>query len=106
MRKKSNTIEPFLPGAGRPRRVTERSQTSVAASENGAGLAGSTTRPDARSPKSLMKTSELETPVYFQHCPMANDGQGADWLSKESGIKNPYFGSMMLTCGKTVETLK
>jgi methyl-accepting chemotaxis protein len=59
MRKKSNTIEPFLPGAGRPRRVTERSQTSVAASENGAGLAGSTTRPDARSPKSLMKTSAL-----------------------------------------------
>ena len=55
---------------------------------------------------SLMKTSDLETPVYFQHCPMANDGKGADWLSKESGIKNPYYGSMMLTCGKTVETLK
>jgi len=55
---------------------------------------------------SLMKTSLLEAPVYFQHCPMANDGQGADWLSKESGIKNPYFGSMMLSCGKTVETLQ
>lgn len=55
---------------------------------------------------SLMKTSKLETPVYFQHCPMANDGKGADWLSKESGIKNPYYGSRMLTCGKTVETLQ
>jgi copper chaperone CopZ len=54
----------------------------------------------------LIKTSTLETPVYFQHCPMANDGKGADWLSKESGIKNPYYGSMMLTCGRTVETLQ
>jgi hypothetical protein len=54
----------------------------------------------------LMKSSDLETPVYWQHCPMANDGKGADWLSKEIGIKNPYYGSMMLTCGKTVETLK
>jgi methyl-accepting chemotaxis protein len=59
MRKKSNTIEPFVPGTGRPHTVSERSQASVAASENGAGLAGSTTRPDARSPKSLMKTSAL-----------------------------------------------
>jgi hypothetical protein len=53
----------------------------------------------------LMKSSDLETPVYYQHCPMANDGKGADWLSKEKGIKNPYYGSMMLTCGKVVETL-
>jgi hypothetical protein len=37
---------------------------------------------------------------------MANDGKGADWLSKENAVKNPYYGSMMLTCGKTVETIK
>lgn len=54
----------------------------------------------------LMKVSKQETPTYFQHCPMANDGKGADWLSKENAIKNPYFGSEMMTCGKTVETLK
>jgi methyl-accepting chemotaxis protein len=59
MRKKSSTIEPVVPGAARLRRVSERSQASVAAPENGAGLAGSTTRPDARNPKSLMKTSAL-----------------------------------------------
>jgi methyl-accepting chemotaxis protein len=59
MRKKSNTIEPVVPGAARPRAVSARSLTGVAASENGAGLAGSTTRPDARNPKSLMKTSAL-----------------------------------------------
>jgi copper chaperone CopZ len=54
----------------------------------------------------LVKVSKQETPTYYQHCPMANDGKGADWLSKENTIKNPYYGSKMLTCGKTVETIK
>ena len=54
----------------------------------------------------LIKVSKQDTPTYFQHCPMANDGKGADWLSKENTIKNPYYGSMMLSCGKTVETIK
>jgi Protein of unknown function (DUF3347) len=54
----------------------------------------------------LMKVSRQETPTYFQHCPMANDGKGADWLSKESVIKNPYYGAQMLSCGNTVETIK
>lgn len=54
----------------------------------------------------LIKVSKSETPVYYQHCPMANDGKGANWLSKENAIKNPYYGSQMLTCGSTVETIK
>ncbi|MFC7772585.1 DUF3347 domain-containing protein [Flavobacterium sp. GCM10027622] len=54
----------------------------------------------------LMKSDKLNESVYYQFCPMANDGKGANWLSKENNIKNPYYGSMMLTCGKTVETLK
>lgn len=37
---------------------------------------------------------------------MANDGKGANWLSKENVIKNPYYGSEMLHCGKTVEIIK
>lgn len=54
----------------------------------------------------LIKISKAETTVYFQHCPMANDGKGANWLSKENTIENPYYGSIMLSCGKTVETIK
>ncbi|MBK6574012.1 MAG: DUF3347 domain-containing protein [Saprospiraceae bacterium] len=54
----------------------------------------------------LIKVSKTETPTYYQFCPMANDGKGANWLSKESAIKNPYYGSQMLSCGKTVETIK
>ncbi|ESU28508.1 MULTISPECIES: DUF3347 domain-containing protein [Flavobacterium] len=53
----------------------------------------------------LIKVSKNETPVYYQFCPMANDGKGANWLSKENAVKNPYYGSMMLSCGKTVETI-
>jgi copper chaperone CopZ len=54
----------------------------------------------------LMKVSKLDATIYYQHCPMYNGGKGADWLSKENEIKNPYYGSQMLTCGKTVETIK
>lgn len=54
----------------------------------------------------LAKVNKSDEPVYYQFCPMANGGKGANWLSKESNIKNPYYGSQMLTCGKTVETIK
>jgi hypothetical protein len=54
----------------------------------------------------LLKVSKQETATYYQHCPMANKGKGANWLSKENSIKNPYFGAQMLNCGKTIETIK
>lgn len=54
----------------------------------------------------LIKAAKPSEPVYYQFCPMANDGKGANWLSKESAIKNPYYGAQMLSCGKVVETIK
>lgn len=54
----------------------------------------------------VMKVIKPSYPVYYDHCPMYNDGKGGDWISKESAIKNPFYGNQMLTCGKTVETLK
>ena len=39
--------------------------------------------------------------VMVQFCPMADDFKGGFWLSKDSAIKNPYFGSKMMTCGST-----
>jgi len=54
----------------------------------------------------VMKVTKQDTPVYYQHCPMFNNGKGANWLSKEEVVKNPYYGSQMLTCGSTVETLR
>lgn len=48
----------------------------------------------------------LATAIYIQHCPMANSNQGADWLSREKEIRNPYFGESMLTCGEVTKTIK
>ncbi|WP_442846087.1 DUF3347 domain-containing protein [Leeuwenhoekiella sp. H156] len=43
--------------------------------------------------------------LYKQHCPMAFDGKGGDWLSNEAAIKNPYYGDQMLTCGSVTATI-
>lgn len=43
--------------------------------------------------------------VYVDYCPMALNDKGAYWLTSQKGIKNPYFGDSMLTCGETKETI-
>ena len=43
-----------------------------------------------------------DQPVYQEYCPMKK----TYWLSSEAAIKNPYFGSTMLTCGTVTATLK
>ena len=49
--------------------------------------------------KSLKLTAE---PIYYQYCPMKK----AYWLSADKAVKNPYYGSAMLTCGKVTETIQ
>ncbi len=44
--------------------------------------------------------------IYLQYCPMAFEDQGADWLSYEAEIMNPYFGDRMLRCGLVKETFE
>ena len=56
---------------------------------------------------SLVKKSELaQGKVYVEYCPMANKNTGGFWLANENKIANPYFGSMMLTCGSVKETIE
>lgn len=43
--------------------------------------------------------------VYYNYCPMARAHKGAYWLSKESVIRNPFYGKKMIECGMTKETL-
>jgi len=43
--------------------------------------------------------------LYVQFCPMANNGKGANWLSKSEEIANPYFGQKMHKCGSTVKPI-
>jgi Cu(I)/Ag(I) efflux system membrane fusion protein len=45
-----------------------------------------------------------DTPLYLQFCPMANDNKGAYWISRDSSIRNPYYGDAMLTCGEVRAT--
>ncbi len=55
----------------------------------------------------LVKANKLTTgAVFVEYCPMANNNEGAYWLSSEKEIKNPYFGEEMLNCGFVKETLK
>ena len=48
------------------------------------------------------KISLSSDPVYRQYCPMKK----MYWLSAQTTIRNPYYGSMMLNCGKVVETIR
>lgn len=50
----------------------------------------------------VIKVSGPDAIMYYQYCPM----QDANWLSMDSTVKNPYYGSQMLSCGSTVETIK
>lgn len=39
--------------------------------------------------------STLPADLHIAYCPMADK----DWIQKGTDIKNPYYGSAMLTCG-------
>jgi|TARA_B110000196_G_scaffold268245_1_gene242274 hypothetical protein len=43
---------------------------------------------------------ETGTTLYETFCSMYNNHTGAMWLSETEEIKNPFYGSKMLTCGK------
>ncbi|RDC58512.1 DUF3347 domain-containing protein [Pedobacter chinensis] len=54
----------------------------------------------------LLKNTDIEAgTIYVQHCPMANKGDGGDWLSTEKEIRNPYYGNEMLECGRVAEEI-
>ncbi|TSD66325.1 DUF3347 domain-containing protein [Inquilinus sp. KBS0705] len=51
---------------------------------------------------SLAKSLPLsDKPIYRVYCPMKK----SYWLSADPAIKNPYYGTAMLTCGKVSETI-
>jgi hypothetical protein len=51
----------------------------------------------------LAKSLKLTAgPIYYNYCPMKK----AYWLSPDKAIKNPYYGSAMLTCGNVIETIQ
>jgi len=52
--------------------------------------------------ETLIKKVGIESgkALFVVHCPMAFDGKGGDWIQSDKSVLNPYYGSMMLHCGK------
>jgi hypothetical protein len=42
--------------------------------------------------------------LYQDYCPMYDEGKSGYWISEIKEIKNPYYGSQMLTCGGIKKT--
>jgi hypothetical protein len=53
----------------------------------------------------LLAITGTDRTLYQQYCPMYNKGKGGSWLSDSKEIKNPFYGSKMLTCGSVKETI-
>lgn len=56
--------------------------------------------------RSIEAFGTIGNTYYVQFCPMANNNQGADWISVQENIQNPYFGDKMMKCGSVKRTLK
>ncbi|ALM07453.1 RND transporter [Sediminicola sp. YIK13] len=48
---------------------------------------------------------EIPSILFVQNCPMANKNKGADWLSWEKEIRNPYYGEAMMNCGEVKQVI-
>lgn len=54
----------------------------------------------------LIRTVQYDkSVVYHDHCSMAFNEAGANWLSNSSEIRNPYIPKKMPTCGSIMDTL-
>jgi Cu(I)/Ag(I) efflux system membrane fusion protein len=57
----------------------------------------------------LIRTLQLfgvNKKVFVEFCPMADNNNGAYWLSKEEKVINPYFGGAMLSCGEVKQVIE
>jgi hypothetical protein len=102
-------------GAGELQKVLKEVNGSAKAIDATAKIANAPSLAEQRRAFSTL-SSEMATLVkagnlsmgslYLEFCPMANNNEGAYWLSNEKEIKNPYFGDKMLKCGSVKETIQ
>ena len=52
----------------------------------------------------LIAITGTKVKLYEQFCPMYE--KGSTWLSKSNEVRNPFYGSKMLTCGKVQRTIQ
>lgn len=53
-----------------------------------------------------IKLFGINEEVFNLHCPMANNDNGAYWLSTSKHVLNPYFGAAMLKCGEVKDSIE
>jgi hypothetical protein len=53
----------------------------------------------------LVKAFGAGKKVFYDHCPMALNSKGADWLSETAAIRNPYMGTRMPECGSVEQVI-
>lgn len=53
----------------------------------------------------IQNSDVTDKTLYWQHCPMAMNNQGANWLSFEKQVQNPFMGQRMPKCGSVAETI-
>ena len=49
---------------------------------------------------------EVNSKLFVQFCPMADNNNGAFWISQEEQVLNPYFGDKMLKCGSVKQIIE
>jgi len=54
----------------------------------------------------LVKAFGAGKKVYYDHCPMALDNEGANWLNDGAAIQNPYMGTKMPECGSVEQVIE
>ncbi|OYX82994.1 MAG: hypothetical protein B7Y83_12990 [Flavobacteriales bacterium 32-34-25] len=55
---------------------------------------------------SLLATFGTSKKLYQDYCPMYNEGKNGYWISEIKEIRNPYYGSEMLSCGGMIKEIK
>ncbi len=54
----------------------------------------------------LIKTFRTKQKLYQDYCPMYDEGKSGYWISETKEIRNPYYGSEMLSCGRIEKTIQ
>ena len=54
----------------------------------------------------LIKAFGAGKKIYYDHCPMAFNNKGANWLNESAAIQNPYMGTKMPECGSVEQIVE
>jgi len=54
----------------------------------------------------LVKSFGAGKKIYYDHCPMAFNNKGANWLNDVAAIQNPYLGAKMPDCGSVEQVIE